>query len=143
MQEKGYKFSYRINAKHNITPQKLEAAHSHTFYIYLYVEFKNKDFINTKIFNDLLIDFFKKYSGKDLNSIYPFEELPPTIENMAYTFYTNLKPLFKEKDSTLLCLELGDSPFGLFSISEGENSNNIVYPNLLIDDILELKNDIL
>ena len=131
MEDKGYKIKYKFNARHNIKNNDIEDAHVHTFCINFYVEFKDKGMINMSYFQELIQKYFSKYNGKFINELEPFSTLclPTTIENMAQIFYKDLKPMFLKNDIELLSLDLGDSPFGLFSLSESQEDKNVVFPN--------------
>lgn len=113
----GYKTSYKFNASHSIGT--FEERHVHTFWVNLYIEHVNNEFVEFSKYEQGLKDYFEQYRRRYINSFEAFVDIPATLENMCRIFFEDVKALldgFGELELTKL--ELGDSPTKSVSFSK-------------------------
>lgn len=93
-------------------PRKM---HAHSFRVTAYIRSKSSQMR----YNDCeqaVAQYLNNYEGIRLNDLKAFKERIPTIENMCFTFYEDLKEIVKEYEAQLIRLELGDSPVASFAV---------------------------
>src|ERR1035437_4160003 len=106
-----------MNALHeNVT--KDEGVHSHTFEISLYIKQHSVNFATYDSVEVIILDYLKPYKGMVLNSLSPFDVIPPVIENIGEVFFTDIILILHQIGFELLKLEISESPQRIFSITE-------------------------
>ena len=106
-----YKYNYRFNASHN-TSGRDEGRHTHSFEAVFYIKQQVKYFYETE---KLVNQYMQKYMGAYLNDVM---EKPPTIENMAETFFVDINSF--EGDFEVVRLDMSDSPVQTYIIGVEE-----------------------
>ena len=123
-----YKISVPINASHNFCPESGEKnAHFHTFNICLLLKKLSEDFIEFDRAEEVVRIYFDKYRGKYLNSIPPFDQMLPTIENMGNVFFYEFSERLITTNFKLLQLEIGESLCAVYTISDSIETNMLQY----------------
>lgn len=115
-------FSYRIksffNASHAIRwDSGIGQRHSHTWEVNC--EFRSQQG-QTVVFKDLeekLNNIFQKFSGSFLNQLEYFQEINPTVENVAVWLYKLVTPAVETLKVRLIRLEVAESPTRSYCIS--------------------------
>lgn len=120
--------NFRINASHNITPNlERQSTHPHTFELCLYIEKASGDFVEFEEMEAETKKYLNRYSGNYLNSIPPFDRMPPTLENMGNAFYAGLSRIFQQSGYRLLRLEISETPCSVYSVAERLFVGSLVY----------------
>lgn len=118
-----YKIRSYVNASHAIRWESgIGKEHIHTWEVACEITTVNNHMV---IFEDLelvLKGVFSKYSGKFLNEIEPFNELNPTVENVAEHLFDEISKKLGEIEASLIRIEVGESPTRLYCISINENN---------------------
>lgn len=116
-----YKIRSYINAGHAIRwDEGVGQQHNHTWEITCEIFTENDSMI---IFNDLeetLERVFSIYSGNVFNNIPPFDEINPTLENIAEYFFDEISKELAEIKAGLEKIEVGESPTRLYCIGRGD-----------------------
>ncbi|MDD4095248.1 MAG: 6-pyruvoyl-tetrahydropterin synthase-related protein [Oscillospiraceae bacterium] len=116
-----YKYTFRLNASHS-NVGKASSVHLHTFEIALYMKPRENAFVEYNQTEKVVRDYLDRFTGKNLNTIPPFDETPPTIENMGEVFFTHLSGLLRKEDFDLIKLEVSENPQRIFNISQNDMS---------------------
>lgn len=116
-----YKYTFRLNASHS-NVGKPSSVHLHTFEIALYLKPRGNAFVEYNQTEKVVHDYLECFSGKNLNTVAPFDETPPTIENMSGVFFAHLSELLRENDLDLIKLEVSENPQRIFSITQSDMS---------------------
>lgn len=116
-----YKYTFRLNASHS-NVGKASSVHLHTFEIALYMKPRENAFVEYNQTEKVVRDYLDRFTGKNLNTVPPFDETPPTIENMGEVFFAHLSELLRKEDFDLIKLEVSENPQRIFSISQNDMS---------------------
>jgi 6-pyruvoyl tetrahydropterin synthase-like protein len=113
----GYKYTFRLNASHSNVGSD-SRVHSHTFEIALYMRPRDNAFAEYNKTEQVVRNYLDIFAGNNLNTVPPFDETPPKIENigelefkrsMQHTYRVNyLRRCCNEQKGTTAQL-LGDS----------------------------------
>lgn len=114
-----YKYTFRLNASHT-NVGKNSFVHSHTFEIALYMKPDTESFVAYDVTEKAVNNYLTGFSGKVINSIPPFDEISPTVENIGEIFYVFIADILAKAGYQLIKLEISESPQRIFSISESE-----------------------
>lgn len=114
-----YKYTFRLNASHTNVGRD-SRVHAHTFEIALYMKPDNESFVTYDVTEKTINSYLNGFSGKLINSIPPFDEISPTVENIGEVFFLHISDILSEAGYQLIKLEISESPHRIFSISEGE-----------------------
>ncbi len=118
MDFKAYKLSYYLNATHSMD-RDLNNAHGHTFTITLYIhDLSKKGFLDFSGINNMFHPYLDQLSGKYLNDLDIFQELLPTIENIASVVYETLKKIMMNEEYDLIQIDICENPLRVYSISD-------------------------
>lgn len=116
MDQRIYKFKYRLNILHSMGKQ--QAPHRHTLELYLYVGHSEKATILFEKNDDFLAEYFSYFENQYLNELPEFENMLPTIENVGYLIYSELKEKYREQNAKLLKFEISEIPSRVYTISD-------------------------
>lgn len=114
-----YKYTFRLNASHTNVGRD-SRVHSHTFEIALYMKPDTETFVAYDVTEKTVNNYLNGFSGEVINSIPPFDEISPTLENIGEVFFVNISEILEKAGYQLIKLEISESPHRIFSISEGE-----------------------
>lgn len=118
MQVKGYRYQFRFNAMHNLTPDMPEQMHAHTFRVVAYVRCKEESFTMFDTCEAVIREYLENYEGQRINEKASFVGKLPTLENMCEIFFADMERLLQGYGVDLIKLEVGDSPLASFSIGK-------------------------
>ena len=114
----GYKYKYRFNMSHSIQTEDLRGGeHFHTLEITLYIQGIGETFLMYEELEKKLVEFFRPYEGSFFNFTAPFDEVLPTIENISYEFYGQLKERLEQEGYELAKLEMSETPSRLYTVT--------------------------
>lgn len=116
-----YKYTFRLNALHS-NVGKASSVHAHTFEIALYMRPRENAFVEYNETERVVRDYLDRFTGKNLNTVSPFDGTPPTLENMCAVFFEALSELLEKEDFELIKLEVSENPQKKFSISQNDIS---------------------
>lgn len=106
----GYKYSFRLNAIHDIISNG-ENKHGHTFYITLYIESKETDnFQPYYLVEERIENFMERFRGKFLNEEKEFKDIIPIYENIGLIFFKELSKIINDGQYVLQKLEINENP---------------------------------
>ena len=114
-----YKYTFRLNASHTNVGRD-SRVHAHTFEIALYMKPDTESFVAYDVTEKAVNNYLNGFSGKLINSIPPFNEISPTVENIGEVFFVYISEILSRAGYQLIKLEISESPHRIFSISEGE-----------------------
>lgn len=114
-----YKFKFYLNARHSVTFNgKSSNVHPHTWEVVVIFGSRESDVVNFTTFENELDEEFLKYEGKYLNELNAFQDINPTMENIAKVLYVNVKNLINNKDLNFDKLEISENPTRTYIIQE-------------------------
>ncbi len=113
MRFKGYKLTFKINASHRTAENG--SAHSHTFEFTVYIS-KRDGFAPFGKMEAIAGEAVKKYSGVCLNDTPPFDEIKPTVENLARQFFAEIAKSCAENGYELCRIDACESANRVFTI---------------------------
>ncbi len=145
-----YRLKFYLNARHYIIigNQKGET-HPHTWEFALTILIHKKEFVEFKIFEDSINEYFDKYQDRVLNEIDPFYSVLPTLENMVEIFAKEFDNIISNIGGKLVCIEGSEGPSRSYIIDlRYENSSvDVIEPQIdnllsevidtIIDDIID------
>ena len=116
MEQRIYRFKYRLNILHSIGKQ--QAPHRHTLELYLHVEHSEESNILFENNDEFLATYFSYFENQYLNELPEFKKMLPTIENIGYLIFSDLKEKYKEQNTRLLKFEISEIPSRVYMISD-------------------------
>ena len=123
---KKYRFKVYLNASHFISINGHQGnVHPHTWEFSLEILITRKDFVEFKIFENVINDFLDKYQNITLNDVDPFNAIVPTLENITDYFGSSLRPLLQDTGGELLVLEGSESPTRSYIVDYSNDSDYI------------------
>lgn len=112
-----YTIETSFNARHRTGGNR--EAHSHTFIVKLILQKKGEDLRPFSDYEKTIDERLAKYRGRYLNALDCFQEFEPTLENLCYVLYGDMKQFFEQEGYyEVLRLETGDNPTRQISIGE-------------------------
>ncbi|MDD3959745.1 MAG: 6-pyruvoyl-tetrahydropterin synthase-related protein [Oscillospiraceae bacterium] len=117
----GYKYTFRLNASHSNVGSD-SRVHSHTFEIALYMRPRDNAFAEYNKTEQVVRNYLDIFAGNNLNTVPPFDETPPKIENIGEVFFSHLSELLQKENFDLIKLDISENPQRIFSISRDEIS---------------------
>ena len=109
-----YKWQFHFNAMHNLTPEKEEGKHTHSFLVILWMEITDMDIEKQNQCEKELKKYLGQYNGKYLNELVQFQEKIPTVENICETLFYDMEKIASAYGMEQIRIEVGDSPVALF-----------------------------
>lgn len=109
-----YRYKYRINIVHSI---KDAAKHPHTVEMVLYCSKKSDEFKGYDFIEKVMEMYFEQYENEYLNEHERFKNIVPTIENIAYEFYIDLKKILDE-EYQLNRLDISEVPYRIYTVTD-------------------------
>lgn len=101
---------------HNMTPEKDEGKHAHSFLVILCMEIETMDLDKQNTCEKELKQYLAGYSGKYLNELDTFTGILPTIEAIGEVLYEDILEMSQKYGMHLIQVEVGDNPTALFAI---------------------------
>ncbi|MGL4740864.1 MAG: 6-carboxytetrahydropterin synthase, partial [Sarcina sp.] len=98
--------------------------HPHTWEIVSIISVNKNKFLNFSTFEKILENYFKKFEGKYLNDLLEFQTAEPTMENMAFQFYSELNKILIENQLELESIEISENPTRTYIISRKDLDTN-------------------
>ena len=118
MNSRTLRWRFHFNAMHNMSPEKEEGKHTHSFLVILSMEMESMDLDQQNKCEKALKEYFERFNGKYLNELDAFKGELPTIEKIAETIYPETEKLALAYGMQQIQLEVGDSPVALYSIGK-------------------------
>lgn len=123
-----YKYKFYLNAQHYILiDNKKGEPHSHCFEIV--VDIASTQISKFTSFNEiekLFEEILNPYQNKLLNTIKPFDELNPTIENICQYFKDSFDNVLQSIGWFLMVIEISETPSRSYIINVIEEKTTIV-----------------
>lgn len=118
MKSRILRWRFHFNAMHNMTPEKEEGKHAHSFLVILCLDVKYMDLDKQNKCERAIKEYLEQFNGKYLNELDIFEGQIPTIEKIGETLYSETERIISAYGMQQIQLEVGDSPVALFSIGK-------------------------
>lgn len=116
---KQYKYKFYLNLNHSVEVSgKRGEIHSHTWEIAMGIAVVTEKQV---IFSDIekkVNSLLDKYQDKYLNSIAPFNDMDPTLENVCDYLYGVIAGELQKKGWMLLSMEMSETPTRIYHVSE-------------------------
>lgn len=113
-----YRWQFHFNAMHNMTPEKEEGRHAHSFLVILCMEIDRMDLQQQNECEKELRKYLEQYNGKYLNDMPVFSGKIPSIEVIGETLYAHTGEIAARHGMRQIQIEVGDSPVAMFAIGE-------------------------
>lgn len=113
-----YRWQFHFNAMHNMTPEKEEGKHSHTFLVILCMEIERMDLEEQNSCERELRQYLEQYNGKYLNALVQFQGQLPTIEAICEILYQDTEKIAAVHGMNQIQIEVGDSPVSTFALGK-------------------------
>lgn len=113
-----YRWQFHFNAMHNMTPEKDEGKHTHSFLVILYMEVEHMDLEEQNLCEKELKQYLDQYNGKYLNEMEQFQGKLPTVEEICEILYQDTERIAAVHGMNQIQIEVGDSPVALFSLGK-------------------------
>lgn len=112
-----YTIETTFNARHSTGNNS--NIHAHTFIVRLVLRNTRKDLRPFSEYENAIDEYLTKYRGHFLNVLDCFKDFEPTLENICYVLYRELKEFFdREGYYEVLRVEIGDNPTRTLSLGE-------------------------
>ena len=115
---KVYRWRFHFNAMHNMTPEKEEGKHAHSFLVILCMEINEMNLEEQNQCERELKEYLEQYSGKYLNEVEAFRNQLPTIEAICEKVYYDTEKIAASHGMQQIQAEVGDSPIALFAMGK-------------------------
>lgn len=130
MPDNGYRFKFYLNAVHSIEINSIMGQeHPHTWEIGIDTFKFKESFIMFSDIEKKIESFLAIYQDKNLNTLYPFNSINPTLENLAFFFTTRLEKILVENGWVLRKLEISETPTRTFIIDISNSFNTMTENN--------------
>lgn len=115
---RAYRWQFHFNAMHNMTPEKEEGKHTHSFLVILCMEIEELNLEEQNQCEKELRQYLEQYSGKYLNDMAVFHNQIPTIEVICEKLYYDTEKIAEAHGMQQIQIEVGDSPVALFAMGK-------------------------
>ncbi len=113
-----YRLKSYLNMNHYITINGRQGqTHPHTWEFVTTIVVAGDDFVEFRMFEDLIEQFLEKYQNQILNMMEPFDIIVPTIENVTDHFSEELQRLLRKHRGELVSLEGSETPTRSYIVS--------------------------
>ena len=113
-----YKIRSYVNASHAIRWENgIGKEHIHTWEITCEIKTLDDHMVVFDDIEKVLKSVFSNYTGRSLNEVAPFDEINPTVENVAEYLFQVIGEKLNEIQASLTRIEVGESPTRLYCIS--------------------------
>ena len=120
-----YKYKFYLNLNHSIRiNEKQGEIHPHTWEIVVDIATSDSQFKEFSQIEKRLEQLLEKYQDQYINSIAPFQEMNPTIENAAEVFSVEIRQSIEEAGWILLTFEISETPTRTYIINMLERELN-------------------
>ncbi len=118
-----YVCKFYLNASHFIYIGNSKGdIHSHCFELAIDIGTKDKNsFVSFTEIEKCIEEILSPYQEQVINTVKPFDEINPTLENMAIYFKDVFYEELKKKNWVLLTLEFSETPTRSFLINVAES----------------------
>lgn len=112
-----YKMKFYLNGSHALESAELQAAkHYHTWELSCELTPLQQKIVKFGEIEQCINTFLAEWHESYLNLKPPFNEITPTLENVAKHFFAALSNCLVQIDVKLLRLEIGESPTRFYGI---------------------------
>lgn len=115
---RAYRWQFHFNAMHNMTPEREEGKHTHSFLVILCMEVEYMDLDAQNSCEKELKQYLEQYNGKYLNEMEQFQNVIPTIETICEILYVDTERIAASYGMEQIQIEVGDSPVALFAMGK-------------------------
>lgn len=123
---RGYKYTYNLNAYHDISPN-LNNNHRHTFSIVLYISYIDASVFSTySNIEKKLNAFLDTFQEKKLNDCELLKGITPTLENIADIFFIKLSEIINGDIFQLEKISISDNLLSWVSTSRAIIPGNCI-----------------
>lgn len=113
-----YRFKFYLNANHYIVIKGNEGQrHPHTWEFMVSIAVDRNEFVQFNDYEKAIEEYFDQYQNKVLNEVAPFDEITPTLENMAEYFVQKIADIVQELGGQLMQMESSETPTRSYVIS--------------------------
>lgn len=116
MNSRRLRWRFHFNASHNMTPEREEGKHAHSFLVILCMEVGIMNLAKQNECENALKEYFNCFNGKYLNEFGVFADKLPTIENIGEAVFEEIEKISADYGLKLIQLEVGDSPVAMYCI---------------------------
>lgn len=111
-------YYYHYRKKFNILHSFDSDIHLHTVEVELVFSNENHEFDKFSDVENTIVQCFQRYDNQCLNDLKEFHEIMPTIENLGYFLYENIKNVLAETNYKLVKLDIGENPSRIYTITD-------------------------
>lgn len=113
-----YRLKSYLNMNHYIIINGIQGqTHPHTWEFVITMLVDGDEFVEFRIFENLIEQYLARYQNRILNTVEPFDVLVPTIENVTDHFNEELQELLGEFGGTLVSVEGSETPTRSYIVS--------------------------
>jgi len=125
----GYCYKLQLHGQHSIAIQGIQGKpHAHTWYLSIYVQYHD-DFSLVNQAEEILKQVLDPYQNQYLNSLAPFDQIDPTLENIGEQLFRQLEQVLQGHQIKIQRLEISETPVRIYVVDaktlspENKNSN--------------------
>lgn len=112
-----YKYRFYLNANHSIIiEEKMGDIHPHTWEMTIDVIKIIDGFVEFGVIEKEVEQILRPYQDQYINEITPFDDVNPTLENLAEFFNKKIDSRLREKGWLLTKLEVAETPSRIYII---------------------------
>lgn len=111
-----YRWRFHFSAMHNMTPEREEGKHTHSFLVILCMAIEHMDLDKQNDCERELKQYLEQYQGKYLNEMEIFRGKIPTIEVICEALYEDIDKIAAAHGMRQIQVEVGDSPTNFFAV---------------------------
>src|SRR5574344_1122999 len=123
-------YYYHYSKKFNILHSFDDNVHLHTVEAELIFLDESQDFDKFGDMEQKLAQYFQYFDNQYLNELKEFKDTVPTIENLGYVLFENLKILMSSTNYKLVKLNIGENPSRKYTITDFLVTGNITKDSL-------------
>lgn len=113
-----YKLTSYINASHAVRWEGgIGKEHMHTWAVICEIHINDNRMVPFNAIENELKEVSSRFSGKFLNTVPPFDQINPTLENLTTYIFQLLSDLLRRNNAVLTRLEIGESPTRFYCIT--------------------------
>lgn len=122
MEPMEYCLKFSLPATHSLMINgSSNGVHEHVWVVSVYIN-ANTGMIYFGDIEKLLKNAFTKYENRYLNTIYPFYNVSPTLENLGEVLYGDIKKILDENKIDLNRIEISENPLRTYVVDSNTNS---------------------
>ena len=133
-----YRFKFYLNMNHYIIINGEEGQlHPHTWEFTFLVIKQKSDFMQFNVFERAIEDYLKKYQGKVLNEVEPFQTIVTTLENVTDCFSEDIRKILRENGGELVSIESSETPTRSYIINYEKEQDFLSKIEQITDDKID------